>query len=576
MKSVFFSFVLALTALFSFPIMKQLENIEVIINDEPEKAINMLSEIKEGIFQNYGNNEKVIAKYSLLQAIALDKCYIDTADVSIIQPAVDYYSKHGTRVEKNRMHYYFGRILENGADPGNAILEYEKSLSYAIPENHHFNGLVYSSIAYVYTSSHNDREALEYAQRSLASFKESGELENIKKAEYSLGIIMHNLQHYELADSLFREVLGDMDSLQIHSHAAEVFARNLMAFDVPKSNEAVNVFSMMQEQCIPFSSEDITCYAYALLLEGETEKARRLLAIVGDVPSDYKSQVWRRRIAIHEGDYELAHILVEKKLAYEDEYIKDKLEQSLFKVKSENSRLLAEKAIQERRFAVLSFVLAFMALFILSFVIATIAIRKKRESEKETKRLLSVVEESSRLISEMEIGIRLIEEEKNENNHKLETLEDELSKSKDSVFHLRQSYISLFRKQFEQINNVLEPNWQTKGREVQSLLHKPVDELLNILSDSSSQKALEELVDSNLSGIITSIRKDFPRFTDEDIRFICYMIIGFDNTSISILMNMTGENVRVKRHRLKNKIADFENGKYTGYLPLLISKTVTY
>ena len=83
--------------------------------------------------------------------------------------------------------------------------------------------------------------------------------------------------------------------------------------------------------------------------------------------------------------------------------------------------------------------------------------------------------------------------------------------------------------------------------------------LKDISGDSEGQKKFEERIDGDLDGIISKIRKDFPKLNDEDIRFLCYMIVGFDSSTISFLMDMTKENVRVKRHRLRARI-----GKYSG------------
>lgn len=141
-----------------------------------------------------------------------------------------------------------------------------------------------------------------------------------------------------------------------------------------------------------------------------------------------------------------------------------------------------------------------------------------------------------------------------------------IGQPEESLSQLRVSYVSLFRKQFEHISKALDPNTIVNSREIRERLYKNVDELLLSLSDPSSQKVPEEMIDAYVPGIITSIRADFPKLSDDDIRFLCYLIMGFDNTSISMLMNITRENVRVKRHRLKSKILTFDFSKYQDYL----------
>lgn len=537
----------------SSPVMKQLEEIDSHLADKPEEALSLLEEMKDNPAIKSGKDRRSIAKHSLLYVIAMDKCYIDTAGLSVIQPAVDYYARHGNTSDRKRMHYYYGRVLEHAKDYQNAILTFEKALSLSETDDYYFNGLTYSAIGRMYQLSHNNKEALEYTKMAHDSFVDSGHKENTRATNYSLGLIMHNLRDFEAADSLLREVIGGLDSLQYRKYAAAQFARNLMYCQPPRLGETIEVYERMQNLRIPLDAEDKACFAYALLLEGEKTRAEQLLSELGRIPADHKAQVWRRSAAIHEGDYELAHILIEKIRSYEDEYIKEKLEQSLFKAQSENSILIAESADQERRFAIMSAIIVSLLFILLSVVIGIIAAMKRRESENEIKRLISAAEESTRMLTDME---------------------NELKKTKDhqeeALSQLRKSYVSLFRKQFEQISKAFDPNKLVNSRDIHERLYKTVDDLLVSLSEPSSQKALEEMVDFHISGIITSIRKDSPKLTDDDIRFLCYLIMGFDNTSISVLMNISRENVRVKRHRLRNRIMSYENGKYMDYLPCFL------
>ena len=55
------------------------------------------------------------ARWSLLYAMALDKNYIDTTDLSVLQPAIDRYTHwiHLNRLDKFYTWYYKGRIEEN-------------------------------------------------------------------------------------------------------------------------------------------------------------------------------------------------------------------------------------------------------------------------------------------------------------------------------------------------------------------------------------------------------------------------------------------------------------------------------
>ncbi len=80
----------------------QLDDIESYIQERPDSALAAI----EAIDTNSLSTRALAAKYSLLYAMALDKNYIDTTDLSIIEPAVNYYMRHGgasPRVRTSKM-----------------------------------------------------------------------------------------------------------------------------------------------------------------------------------------------------------------------------------------------------------------------------------------------------------------------------------------------------------------------------------------------------------------------------------------------------------------------------------------
>ena len=86
------------------------------------------------------------------------------------------------------------------------------------------------------------------------------------------------------------------------------------------------------------------------------------------------------------------------------------------------------------------------------------------------------------------------------------------------------------------------------------MLHRIEKIIKDIRGKKDSQLSLEKEIDANLDSIITKIRNDFPEFEDEDILFICYMAMHFDTTTIAFLADISKSNVRVKKHRYREKI----------------------
>lgn len=98
-------------------INKELDLAEELLKSRPDSSYFIL----ETIDTLKLNSRRVSARYSLLKAMAIDKMGIDTTNLNIIQPAVDYYIKNGNADEKLRTYYYLGRIYQNQKDYESAL-----------------------------------------------------------------------------------------------------------------------------------------------------------------------------------------------------------------------------------------------------------------------------------------------------------------------------------------------------------------------------------------------------------------------------------------------------------------------
>lgn len=67
------------------------------------------------------------ARLSLDRTMALDKCYVDTCDLSILEPAIGYYRGPFHSRERYLTAYYKGRILENGEKDEDALIAFTQA-----------------------------------------------------------------------------------------------------------------------------------------------------------------------------------------------------------------------------------------------------------------------------------------------------------------------------------------------------------------------------------------------------------------------------------------------------------------
>ena len=88
-----------------------------LMMSKPDSALMVL----EGIPASDVKGKERSARYALLKSMALDKNYIDTTTFDVLQPAIDYYVKHGSPDEQLRTYYYQGRIYQNQGDDDSAM-----------------------------------------------------------------------------------------------------------------------------------------------------------------------------------------------------------------------------------------------------------------------------------------------------------------------------------------------------------------------------------------------------------------------------------------------------------------------
>ena len=97
-----------------------LQDVETYIQERPDSALRVLRKVDSLTL----NTKSLRARYSLLFAMALDKNYIDTTALSILEPTVAYYERLGSPQDKMLSCYYLGRIYANRKDYPNAVIFY--------------------------------------------------------------------------------------------------------------------------------------------------------------------------------------------------------------------------------------------------------------------------------------------------------------------------------------------------------------------------------------------------------------------------------------------------------------------
>lgn len=97
-----------------------------LMDSRPDSALSILNSLNTETL----GNKKEKARYALLKSMALDKNYIDTTSLDILQPAIDYFLRKGTADEKLRTYYYQGRIYQNRENNDSAMQSFMRGREY--------------------------------------------------------------------------------------------------------------------------------------------------------------------------------------------------------------------------------------------------------------------------------------------------------------------------------------------------------------------------------------------------------------------------------------------------------------
>ena len=108
------------------------------------------------------------------------------------------------------------------------------------------------------------------------------------------------------------------------------------------------------------------------------------------------------------------------------------------------------------------------------------------------------------------------------------------------------------------ISHLTDQYYQSEGRtDFESLMFKKVTSLINeVKNDSKNRKAFEAMLDNDLDGIMTNIRNEMPKLKELDYSIFSYLIVGFDATTISCLLDESVNNIYAHKRRLRIKIEE--------------------
>lgn len=529
-----------------------LQDVETYIQERPDSALRVLRKVDSLTL----NTKSLRARYSLLFAMALDKNYIDTTALSILEPTVAYYERLGSPQDKMLSCYYLGRIYANRKDYPNAVIFYSQALRESSADDYYHKGLAYEALANAYSASFNTEEELRNAIFAHDCFEKMGD-KNLALSRYKIAQAYHNNEQFDLADSLYSSVYSGLDSTsKLAFYAMEDQVSNDLQREGPDVERDIKLLEYVAEHRGNLTLTSYYEYAYILLLIGEKVTAENILSQLSESEESVETMEIRYRIAEYEENDEEALTLLKSMLSYQNDVVKKQLAQSVFKAQSDYYRLNAEVSEQKSTIANQRSVIILIAGLMMAGLLYIVFMKRKTALIREKDRLAQAVEESEKLLETVRNRAKQEKEERDKDIFDLKSLNE---RERDKIKELRDMYVTLYQKRFCEIGKYYDA---ASSHRLESIKEKAYHDVISstqtlfeeIASGSEGQKKFEARINADLDDIVSKIRSDFPKLKDEDIRFICYLIVGFDTSTISFLMDISKENVRVKKHRLREKL----------------------
>ena len=522
-------------------VSRTLNDVESYIMERPDSALAVL----ESIDRVDLSTARTKAHHALLHAMALDKNYIDVTEDSIAQVATEYYKKHGPKRNYARSLYYLGKSYYYNEEYDKAILEYSKAEKVAEGCDSLYLGMIYSGKSYTYNCNYNSSQEAYYAQKAYEIFSKLNISSYTRAALYRLAVSYHNNDEYENALNVYNRIIDESSDVDFFLLQSLLWKAHTM-IEIGDSDYLVidNLFRKVHnEYYAEFEERDYWAWAYTLYRIEKTNEADILVEKLNSA-NELIASFWKARIYEFTNNFREAYKYALIANNHQNETIENILKESLATYQKDyyQSRLeLTENQIKVRTMELIATV---ASAIILLFIIYLVVSRYFKKQTVEKEKLLEYAEEIKRQLNEAK---------------------------KNDYPALKRKYLSLYKSRFETIGSLSEQYIQAEGRtDIESVMYKKVLKLINeVKKDYSNRARFEAMLDEDLDMIMTHLREEMPKFSETDYSIFSYLIVGFDATTISRLLDISVNNIYAHKRRIRIRIEKYQPEHASQFLEML-------
>ena len=506
-------------------VQMQLLDVESYIMERPDSALAVLESMDRSLLSTEADR----ARHALLNAMALDKNFIDVSDDSLARVAVDYYSKRGDRKYYGRALYYLGLAYYYQEEYNKAIVEFTKAEM--IIEGIDSLYLVMIKIAQTdtYAKTYNFIEE-EYCLRiALEITISENYLYYQQVAKLRLALPLFDYHSDDEAFAMINDLINDGNTDERVKEVALLAKAYVLVTHQKAFTDALEIFNANRDNEY-LTVKDYWAWAYALNAVGRKEEAKGLIDQLAQEESGTTSY-WQYMIAKSDNDLESALSYLEESFEYNNVEVSDALKQSLALSQRDYYESQAELSESEAERSKLWMSLVILSSAMVLMLVGVCIIWYVRKQKRTKEQYLLYITEIRRQLDEAK---------------------------KDDYPALKRKYLALYKSRFETIGALCEQYAQSQDlvNAEKSIYRKVVSLVDEFTDDYTNREKFEAMLDGDLDNIMSDLRTEMPSLKDKDYMIFSLLLIGFDVTTISNLLNISANTVYIRKSRMKAQILE--------------------
>lgn len=518
-----------------------LKDVDSYIMERPDSALSVLESVDRTLLKT----ERSRAHHALLHAMALDKNYIDVTEDSIARVAVDYYSRKGPEKSKARAYYYLGIAYYYQKDYDKAILEFTKAEKVAEKCDSLYWGMTKSAQAVSYGATYNNIEVLDCLLKAEEIYLGISDIKKVQSIKAKLSIIYISQFDFSKAEDLLLDLIKEeMDeSLKAQIYASYAYLKMVQPEREPE--KSIEFYERSLSHSGVMKNQDYWAYAFALSLVGRDEESKEITDDLALTDTTSSAPYWLYLINKYQGNTAEALSYLEESGFMDNEVVTTALNQSLSLAQRdyyESQTELAESQLRNRTLMMFSLMIgiAFIAMLII------VSIRKYLRIQKEEKeRYIQYIDEIS---SQMKL----------------------LQQKADSLPVMKRKYLEFYKSKYENLRVLCDQYLQFEGRnDAEGKIYRQVVSMVDeIRNDSNDVAELENILNNDLDGIMSNLRNEI-KMKEIDYRVFSYLVIGFDATTISRILDTTVNIIYIRKSRIKHYIESSDAVHKTQFMEMI-------